>query len=165
MFRLTHLHYEGARHAKQASCVAFVYGPKSSNTTFTESTARRSRKPTQLQRLKPTQRNFASARRKPGPPSRPENSVRGAMKLRIPSTEDAERDADRANHLGYCRHAPQPGLPPGCDWASLAVDLILTGIHCRNMVLRKAFETGHPGAFWRNRSGQEEDYRGFYFAG
>src|SRR5260370_26115076 len=51
-------------------------------------TARRSRNQTQLQRLKPIERNFALAGLKPGPPKGPENSARGAKKFRISSTED-----------------------------------------------------------------------------
>jgi hypothetical protein len=38
MSHLIQLHYEGAGHAKQASCVAFVRWPKSFDTEFTEST-------------------------------------------------------------------------------------------------------------------------------
>src|SRR5258708_40317652 len=51
--------------------------------------ARRSRNQTQLQRLKPAERNFVSAGLKPGPPRRSENATRGATNRRITSTGDA----------------------------------------------------------------------------
>ena len=54
-------------------------------------TAWRSRNQTQLQRLKPTERNLASAGLKPGPPRRSENSARGATNLRISATEDTDK--------------------------------------------------------------------------
>jgi hypothetical protein len=38
MSTLLNLHYEATRHAKQASCVAFVQWPKSFDTEFTRST-------------------------------------------------------------------------------------------------------------------------------
>jgi hypothetical protein len=50
-------------------------------------TARRSRNQTQLQRLKPIQRNLASAGLKPGPPRGAENSTRSATNLKTSSTE------------------------------------------------------------------------------
>jgi hypothetical protein len=63
-------------------------------------TARRGRNQTQLQRLKPIERNFASARLKPGPPKGPENSARGAKKFRIGSTENTEKSHGERRMLG-----------------------------------------------------------------
>jgi hypothetical protein len=60
---------------------------------------RRSRNQTQLQRLKPTEKNFAAAGLKPGPPRIAETSTRSATKFRISST-----DADRGSQEFSMRH-------------------------------------------------------------
>jgi len=53
--------------------------------------------------------------------------------------------AQRFEYIGGTRR--QPGILPGRTWVSLSIDLRLTEMRCRLIVLRKAFEIGNPGKF------------------